>query len=298
VELRELKTFCSVARLGSISKAAEHLDIGQPAATMHIKKLEQELGVLLFDRVRRPIQLTVAGEKLYELARPLVEAVDSLARETSLAEEHGPVSVAATHDIIAHLLPRTVAAYRAAHPAVHLRLRSGVRADVLQMVKDGDADIGIIPGPSVSDEFTFQGLFPYERVLLVPKGHPILKERLESLAQIARYPLIQLGKRTYTRNVLEEALQRRGLAYEIVVELDSVDSIKRYVAMGMGISVSSKMGMEPEDMQRLETMDLSHLLPTEQAGIVTYRARSFSVAARNFIPVLQRTVSTAMQNRR
>ena len=81
MELRELRSFCVAARLRSISKAAEELDIGQPTVTTHVKKLEAELGTDLFDRVKRPIQLTLAGRTLFDLATPLLEGMDGLLTE-------------------------------------------------------------------------------------------------------------------------------------------------------------------------------------------------------------------------
>ena len=100
MELRELRSFCVAAQLRSMSKAAERLNVGQPTVTGHVRKLEEELGMTLFDRMRRPIMPTLAGEKLAELAMPLIEGLDSLAALTSTAEAAGPVSIASTPDII------------------------------------------------------------------------------------------------------------------------------------------------------------------------------------------------------
>ena len=89
MELRELRSFCTAARVLSISRAADILEIGQPTVTTHIKKLESELGTILFDRVKRPIQLTLSGKTLADLATPLVEGIDALADTTAEAEERG-----------------------------------------------------------------------------------------------------------------------------------------------------------------------------------------------------------------
>ena len=91
MELRELRSFCTAAKLRSISKAAEQLGVGQPTVTTHVKKLEDELGTVLFDRIKRPIQLTLAGARLAELAAPLVDGIEALGAMTSLAEEAGVV---------------------------------------------------------------------------------------------------------------------------------------------------------------------------------------------------------------
>lgn len=293
MELRELRSFCAVAKLRSMSKAAEHLGIGQPTVTTHVKRLEEELGTVLFDRIKRPIQATLAGAKLAELASPLVEGIDALAARTSLAEEEGPVSVASTLDIIPHVLLRAVRAFRGAHPHAHIRVRSGHRGEVLHMVADGQVNLGILPGPERSPEFEFQALFRYDRVLITPLGHPLLQEPLRSLDQIARWPLILMGPRSYTRGLLEAEFQHKGLSYEIVVELDSMDMIKRYVALGMGVSVGPRLAIEPEDLHELGVVDLGHLLPIEQAGVVTLRGKSVSTPARNFITVMKSTLGSA-----
>lgn len=297
MEIRELKSFCMAARFRSISRAAEYLGLRQPTVTMHIKKLERELGLVLFDRMKRPIQLTLAGATLYELARPLVEEIDSLRERISEAERYGPVTVASTHDIIPHTLLRVVRAYLTRHPQVHLRIRSGTRIEVLEMVSDGEVDMGIVPGPEKGDEFEFIPMFGYERVLITPLGHPLLQEKVISLAQIARYPLILMGKRTYTRRMLEAEFQRQGLSYDVVVELDSMDMIKRYVALGMGISVGPRLAIEPEDTQELGIVGLAHLIPVEQAGVVYLRRKTLSKPAQEFITVMRDTLAVTPVHR-
>ncbi|MSQ22066.1 MAG: hypothetical protein EXR53_01990, partial [Dehalococcoidia bacterium] len=121
----------------------------------------------------------------------------------------------------------------------------------LQMVRDGEVDLGVLPGSESGADFEFKGLFAYERVLITPQGHPLVKEPLTSLAQIARWPLILMRQGSYTRAILEEEFRRRGLSYEIVVELDSMDTINRYVAVGMGISVGPGLAIDPEDTEKL-----------------------------------------------
>ena len=91
MELRELRSFPTAARLRSITRAAEELGMGQPTVTTHIKKLEKEMNTTLFDRIKRPIQLTPAGSTLAELATPLVAGIDSLAADSGIAEPTSPV---------------------------------------------------------------------------------------------------------------------------------------------------------------------------------------------------------------
>ena len=279
------------ARLRSISRAAERLGIGQPTVTTHIKKLEGELNTVLFDRVKRPIQLTLAGRRLSELATPLVEGIDGLADTTAEAEERGPVVLAATPDIIPHTLLRVVRVFLARHPHIHLTIKSATRVQVSQMISEGEADIGIIQHYDRDEAFAFEGLFVYERVLITPLDHPLANQPVESLEQIALYPLILMSEGTHTRDLLESELKRRGVNYEIVVDLDSMDMIKRYVALGMGVSVGPRLAIDPEDNEVLGVVSLAHILPVEQGGIITLKGKRLSKPTQRFITVMRDVLS-------
>ena len=293
MELRELRSFCTAARLGSISRAAEELTLGQPTVTTHIKKLEAEMGTVLFDRVRRPIQLTPSGAALARMATPLVDGIDALVSSTAEAEREAPVTVAAIRDIIPHALLRVVRVFLRAHPHAHLRIRSGLMSEVLDMVADGEVDLGLTPYPGRSEKLEFASLFVYDRVLITPPGHPLLERPLTSLDQVADWPLILMGKETYTRAMLESALRRRGTSYEVLVELDSMDMIKRYVALGMGVSVGPRLAIEPDDEDKLGIVSLANHLPVEQAGIVTLRGKTLSAPTHSLISTMRDTLSTA-----
>ena len=287
MEIRELRSFCAAARLRSISRAAEELKIGQPTVTTHIQKLESELRSTLFDRVRRPIQLTLAGKRLAELATPLVEGIDALAATASEAEGRGPVVLAATPDIIPHTLLRVVRVFLERHPHIHLTIKSATRAEVSDIVANGDADMGVVQHYDRNDAFEFEALFVYERALITPLGHPLLDSPVESIEQIADYPLILMGEGTYTRDLLVSELNRRGVNYEIVVDLDSMDMIKRYVALGMGVSVGPRLAIDPEDHDVLGVVSLANILPVEQGGILTLKGKSISTPARRFMTVMR-----------
>ena len=293
MELRELRSFCTAARLKSITKAAEHLNVGQPTVTTHIKKLERELGTVLFDRVRRPIQLTASGRALADLATPLVDGIDSLEAMTSEAEDREPVHIASTPDIIVHTLLRAVRVFIARFPEVHFHIRSRTRAEVLRVVAEGEADLGIVEHPERDEAFEFQGLFVYERVLITPLNHPLLQEPLSSLDPIGAWPLILMESGTYTREILEEQFRRRGVAYDVVMTLDSMDMIKRYVALGLGVSVGPRLAIEPDDQHDLGVVSLANFLPVDQGGIVTLRGKRLSTATENFISVMRDTLAPA-----
>lgn len=287
MDLRELRSFCDAARLRSISKAADNLALGQPTVSTHIKKLENELGVVLFDRVRRPIRPTSAGEALYELAAPLVAGMDHLVAQLKSAESAGSISVAATPDIVSHPLLSVVRDFRLNHPDTRFLLRSTSRADAVELVGMGEIDLAIVPAPEGFPALEVQHTFTYDRVLITPPDHPLLKSPHVSLEEIALWPLVLLGPHTFTREMLETAFRRRALTYHVALELDSMDMIKRYVALGMGVGIGPELAIEPEDRQSIGIVNLRHLLPIVRAGVVTLKGRYLSPLVKEFVHTLQ-----------
>ena len=293
MELRELKSFVTAAKFRSISKAATDLGLGQPTVTTHIKKLEKELNMVLFDRVTRPIRLTLSGQTIFDLSQPLLDGLDSLAVRTSEAEERGPVTVASTPDIIPHTLLRVVKVFNSLYPNVYLRIQSATRSEVIGMVRTGEVDAGVIQHPDRGDDLHFEPLFLYERVLIAPKGHELLSTPMTSLDSIAKYPLLLMARGTYTRHILAQQLQKRGLQYEVIMELDSMDMIKKFVTIGMGVSVGPRLAIEEEDLDHLGMVSLANFLPVDQAGLITLPGKTLSTPAGQFISVLRDTFAAS-----
>ena len=293
MELRELKSFVTAAKFRSISKAATDLGLGQPTVTTHIKKLEKELNMVLFDRVTRPIRLTLSGQTIFDLSQPLLDGLDSLAVRTSEAEERGPVTVASTPDIIPHTLLRVVKVFNSLYPNVYLRIQSATRSEVIGMVRTGEVDAGVIQHPDRGDDLHFEPLFLYERVLIAPKGHELLSTPMTSLDSIAKDPLLLMARGTYTRHILEQQLQKRGLQYEVIMELDSMDMIKKFVTIGMGVSVGPRLAIEEEDLDHLGMVSLANFLPVDQAGLITLPGKTLSTPAGQFISVLRDTFAAS-----
>jgi DNA-binding transcriptional LysR family regulator len=296
MELRELKSFCLAARFRSISKAAEKLSLGQPTVSTHIKKLENELGFALFDRVKRPFQLTHAGQSLLRLASPLVEGVESLKTETVIRETHAPISVGAVHDMITHPLIKAVTTFHQEYHEAYIKIRSGVQGEIVELVSEGEVDFGLVIVPVIESRLSFIPLFDFERVLITPRGHPLSEGPLTDLEQISKWPLIVIrrGSNPNTLTMIETFFQRRGLPYQVVMQLDSIEMAKRYVARGVGITVGTRVAVERGDEQSLGIVSLAGLLPNDYAGIVTLNGRTMTEPAINFMSVIRETLAETL----
>jgi len=291
MEIRELISFYHVARLRSVSKAAEYLEIGQPTVTTHLQKIEREFGVVLFDRIKRPIQLTSDGVTFHDLAKPMVEGlaegIETLKMRMEYPEHRGSFVIGAYPDLVLHHLPPIVKAFRDQYPMVQIKLVARSYATILERVSSGDLDIalGNRPEPEMP-ALEYKHLFYSDFVLVAPLGHELLKVPEVTLADIARWPLILLGPDSYSRRTLEQKLRRAGLSYNVTIEMDIMEMAKRYVEIGMGISVTHDYVIQDEDHERLGIRKLPQLFPTTDMGLITLKGKFLSRSVRNFMDTL------------
>ena len=287
MELRELISFYHTARLRSVSKTARTLELGQPTVTTHLRKLEEELGITLFDRIKRPIQLTSEGVTLLELVTPVVEAVDALKIQMDYVERRGSFVVGAYPDLVLHHLPKTVQAFNSQFPSVRLRLIARSYVPLIQLVKSGEVDLALCsPPPPDEPLLQFAELFRYHVVLLTPLNHPLLDQHVVDLKDIAAWPMILPGPGSLTRQKVEQALKSSGINFDVILAVDDSESIKRYVEIGMGVAVSTDFTLHPADHDRLGVVRLSHLFDTSEIGVCTLKGKFQGRAVRNFIDTI------------
>ena len=286
MELREIISFYHVARLHSVSKAARRLELGQPTVTTHLRKLESEFNITLFDRIKRPIQLTSEGGTFLELITPIDSSVDIY------TERRGAFVVGAYPDLVMHHLPRPIQSFRELYPEVRLRLIARSFASLIQLVKSGELDLALCSAPPPDDSsLEFIELFKYNIVLMTPLHHPLLEKNPIQLQDAAAWPLILSGPESLTRRIVEQALKDQGINYDIVLEMDNAELIKQYVEIGLGVSIGTDFTLHPEDHDKLGVMRLDHLFPTWQIGMCTLRGKFLGKAVRNFMDTLMSDLS-------
>lgn len=288
MELRELVSFYHVARLRSVSKAARNLELGQPTVTTHLRKLEDEFGVTLFDRIKRPIQLTSEGMTLLELVTPVVEAVDTLKTQMNYSERRGSFVVGAYPDLVLHHLPKSIQTFNAEYPDVRLRLLARSYTPLIQLVRSGEIDLALCsPPPPDEVALEFEQLFTYNVILLTPPGHPLINKSGIELKDIAEFPMILPGPGALTRMKVEQALKVEGINFDVILAMDDSESIKRYVEIGMGVAVSNDFTLHAEDHYRFGVVRLDHIFPSSEIGVCTLRGKFLGRAVRNFIDTME-----------
>jgi DNA-binding transcriptional LysR family regulator len=288
MEIRELVSFYHVARLRSVSKAAQILGVGQPTISHQLRRLEREFGVVLFDRVKRPIQLTPEGTAILEIVNPIIQGVETLKTYVNSPEDQGSFTLGAYTDLALHHLPRVIQSYQSRYPDVHIRLLARTHSALMRLLNSAEVDLALCARP-VGDSSTleFEELFTGYILLLTPPGHPLLDRQPVQLRDIAQWPLILFGPEAYTHQRVKQALNDQDISYNIVLEVDSAELVKRYVQIGMGVAMCSDFTLEQDDHERFGVVRLDHLFPSLAIGICRLKGRYLGRSLSNFIGLVR-----------
>jgi DNA-binding transcriptional LysR family regulator len=287
---KQLRAFVSVVKLGTLTRAAEALYLSQPTISLQLQALERELGVSLVERRRRRINLTDAGEALYELARPLVEGWDTLDRDFQAKVkglQSGRLTIAAGTSTIQYLLPELVRRYREQHPAVQLQLANVTGKDGLALLRADDADFAVGSMLDVPNDIAWAPVHHYDPMLIMPPDHPLAAKEKITLEDISPYGLILPPQRLSTYRLVDLVFQQQQVPYHVAIEVGGWDVIKEYVAMGMGISIVTGICITAADRTRLAVRNMKQYFPQRSYGVVMRKGKFLSAEARAFIDLIR-----------
>jgi LysR family transcriptional regulator, transcriptional activator of the cysJI operon len=243
-----LVVFRAVAEHLSFRKAAEQLYLTQPAVSLQIKALEQDLDAQLFERTGTHVSLTPAGHVLLRYATRVhaLSADTEAALAAVVGERGGELALGASTTIAQYVLPRILGEFRAQHPRVSLRLISGNTEQVVAALVSGDIALGFIEGPAHSREVKTEPFLLDEMLFLVPAAHEWAERDGIPVAEIPSAPLLMRERGSGSREVVEAALARHGIrraSLHISMELDSTEAIKSAVEAGLGVGFVSRWAL-------------------------------------------------------
>ncbi|MEO1190989.1 MAG: LysR family transcriptional regulator [Pseudomonadota bacterium] len=245
MELRPLRSLVAIADQGSFAAAADRLGLTQSAISLQIKALEEQHGQTLFDRSHRPPILTEAGRQLVVEARHILVLYDRLfARGDAVVA--GELTLGAVPTALGSILPPALAALRARHPQLAIRVTSGLSEELASQLRGGGLDGALVSDPQHLPE----GLDAHEvqRDPLVVIAPPET-EGATDLEILQRNPFIQFSRRAWAGEQIDRALRERGLTLTPAMEIDSLDAIIAMVRHRLGVSVVPlPFGRRPEDL--------------------------------------------------
>jgi LysR family cys regulon transcriptional activator len=254
----------TVRRQFNLTEVANALYTSQSGVSKHIKDLEDELGVELFIRKgKRLLGLTEPGREMISVVEQMLIDASSLRRlaQQFSQSDQGRLSVVATHTQARYALPGVIARFRGRYPRVQLALHQSSYAEIVAMLRAGDADIGIATEglDTVPDLATFR-FYDWQHGLVVPLDHPLAKQESPlTLEQLAEHPIITYHEGFTGRARVDDAFGKAGITPDIrMTALDS-DVIKTYVEMGLGVGIIASMAHDASKDTGLALISCKHM---------------------------------------
>ena len=285
--LQQLRGFCYSAQMGSISKAAERLFLSQPSVSLQIQALERELKTTLFERRGPKIKLTPDGAALYELAVKLVEELDTL-HETFAARrgglEAGRLDIAAGESTILYILPKFVREFVDVYAGIDLKLHNVTGRDGLAMLRSDEVDFAVGSMVEERADMEYHPLFSYDPMLITPLDHPLAKKKSVTIKEVAQHPLILPPRHLTTWKIADLVFEQHNLTYNVKLEAGGWEVIKKYVELGLGISIVTAICLTEHD--RLAAIPLGKYFPQRTYGIVVRKGKFLSPQAQRFIDIM------------
>jgi len=276
-----------------MTDAAEQLFLSQPAISLQIRALERELDTVLFERHGPKINMTREGQELYEMARPLVEALDTLNarfnRQMKGDLDSGEVVIAAGESTIIYLLPTLVKHFRERYPNIHVQLRNVTGRDGLAMIRDDEVDLAIGSMLDVPSDISYKPVYSFEPALILPLGHELADRKRVHIEDIAPYGLILPPRRLTTWRMVDRVFQQHQVPFNVTLEVGGWEVIKRYVELGFGISIVTGICLREDD--KLVAKNMSAYFPKRSYGTVMRKGKHLSAQARAFLDVAEEETS-------
>ncbi len=284
VTFRQLRVFQSVARNLSHTRAAEELHLSQPAVSMQMRQLEDEVGLPLFEKLGKALHLTEAGRELYQytvaMFSELEDAEDVLESLKGVRTGRLDIAVAST---VNYFAPRLLAAFHRRYPGIQLTLEATNRKNLVRMLSNNEKDLVLMGQPPEQLILEFEPFMENPLVVIAPPEHP--------LAGVAKVPLERLAEEVFvirepgsgTRAAMERFFAERGVAIQKGMQMTRNEAIKQAVRAGLGLSIVSGLSIELElETKRLVMLDVEGFPLRRRWYLVHRRGKRLAPAARAF----------------
>ncbi len=288
MDFDQLTTFMEVARLGNFSRAGEKVFRSQSAVSVQIRQLEQDYGTKLLDRTGKRVQLTPAGEVLFEYAMKLIALRNESLSVVAGPEEtpRGTLSIGANEATCLYVLPDIFTAYRSLNPHVQISIYRSFSHKVIQKLHEGAVDVGVVTMPVKDSRLVTQRIFHDPLTLIVSSDHPLSRQSSVTIGEVVQYPIL-LPKIGQTRMAMDRLFRPYQSRLRIAMELPSVAMIKAFVASGLGISlICGSFASNECAAGTLKLVPLADVTLARELALVYRRERVLPRAAMAFIDLV------------
>lgn len=287
VKLELYRVFYTVARCGSLTRAAEELFISQPAVSQAIKQLESQFGISLFNRTHRGMELSVHGKMVFKQVEEALALLDDA--ENKLLElkttATGMIRIGATDAIFSNLLADKIVQYNRKYPGVKIELITGTTPETVEQLKESKCDIGFLNLPIDEKDVNFTRTVSHlSDVFVAGEKYSHLKDRQLSISDLQEFPLLMIESNTVARRALSSFTQTIGIQLNPDIEVENWDLMLKFARAGMGIGcVPREYAKTFLDSGELFEVNVTPSLPVRGVGIALPRNMPVPFALREFM---------------
>jgi len=293
--LKELRAFCVTYQEGNMSKAAEVLFASQPTVSLQIKKLETELKIKLFERCGPKLKITAEGEILYKIASPLVQGIDHIKEDFQSQQGNlvsGELTIAAAETTLLYILPGPIKKYVSQYPGIRLKVENVTGRDGRELVLSGEVDFAVSSLLDTPEELDYSPFISYSPVLIAPLDHPLSKLEQVTMKDIGEYGLILPPSQFSSWSLIKMVFALNGVNFNVALEAGGWEVIKRYVEIGLGVSITTNICISEEDKSKFSIIPLDKYFPVRKYGVIKRKDKLSSSPAQRFIKILHESYRT------
>ncbi|MFZ6769375.1 LysR substrate-binding domain-containing protein [Undibacterium sp. Di26W] len=292
-DLQELQAFVAVADRSSFKQAAEDLFLSQPALSRRIEKLEDTLGVKLFERTTRRVQLTNIGRGFLANVRTALDELEGAILGVSDLAAHrtGIVTLACVPSAVHYFLPAVLKNFTERFPKIRVRIHDESAQDVLNLILAGEADFGINFAGAEDPEIDFKPIYKETYVLAMRRDHPLAKRKKLSWKETANERHIAVSKSSGNRSLIDNALSGVEKHPTIFYEVNHVAGILALVEAGMGVAAVPRLSLPPHIQATLVGVPLVNPPIHRTLGLICKRGRIMPPAAQTLFDMLDQSIT-------
>jgi LysR family hydrogen peroxide-inducible transcriptional activator len=285
MELHQLRYFVATAECGNVSRAAERCFIAQPSLSQQLKKLEQHLGTMLFDRLGRGVALTDAGRALLPRARRILAEVRETEANLRREAEDGPgtLVVGAIPTIAPYLLPPALRALRRAYPDCPVSVREDLSEGLVEALENNEIDCALLSTPLDDDLLDVEVIGEEELLVALPSAHPAAGRPEMRVSELRGEPTVALEDMHCLARQVQHFCSTRHIASRVVCRTTQLSTITELVALGLGLSLVPEMAAAADRSGRCRYLRLRPGKPVRQIAVAWRAGRSRPIAATRFI---------------
>jgi LysR family transcriptional regulator, transcription activator of glutamate synthase operon len=281
MQLQELRWFVAAVEEPNLTRLSGTLHISQPALSRSLRRLEQTVGVQLFDRVGRSLAPNESGRSLASRVTRALDELDAGVEDVREAgdPERGEVRLAFLHTLGSWLVPELIGGYRAQHPHVRFRLQESGGVENLRQLLAGEHDLALTSPRPDNPLIGWTKLLTEPLTLAVPPGHRLAARRRIRLREVAEEPFITVSEESGSRALVDRLCQQAGFTPRIAFEGQDVETLRGLVSAGLGVALLPARPRGPESPPLLAVADAGAELPI---GLAWHRTRYRSPAVEAF----------------